>query len=83
MNNIQKYIKDQRKVRGLTQLQLSEIAEVSRTHLAKIESGKFSPSVETIQKLLHGLGLKLTIVPIDPEELPKDEAWKELLDSLD
>lgn len=53
---------------GLTQRQLEEISGVKQPVIARIETGKSSPTLDTVMKLLYPLGKKLVIVPIDYEE---------------
>ena len=44
-------IKSIRKSKGLTQEQLAELIGIEPPSLSYIETGKFSPSIETLQKL--------------------------------
>ncbi len=44
-------IKSIRKSKGLTQEQLAELVGIEPPSLSYIETGKFSPSIETLQKL--------------------------------
>ena len=50
--------------RGLTQKDASILANMSKTHLDKIERGENSPSVYTLDRLLNVYGLELGIVPV-------------------
>lgn len=52
---MQNRIKARRKQLRLTQEQLAEKAQISRPHLADIESGKAVPSVVVAQKIAHVL----------------------------
>lgn len=52
---MQNRIKARRKQLRLTQEQLAEKAQISRTHLADIESGKAVPSVVVAQKIAQVL----------------------------
>ena len=51
---------------SLTQGQLAKRLGVSQQHISKIESGEFS-SVETLEKVLLGIGykVKITIIPLN------------------
>lgn len=51
MNNIGYAIRKVRKEVGLTQEQLAESANISRSHLAEIESGKYSPTMKTMEAI--------------------------------
>lgn len=46
--NIAKNIKDCRKSRGMTQVELSRRTNIARTNISRIESGKHTPSIETL-----------------------------------
>ena len=46
--------------RGLTQEQLSGLANISRSYLAEVETGKKSASVETLWKISEALAIPLT-----------------------
>ena len=46
--------------RGLTQEQLSGLANIARSHLAEIETGKKSASVETLWKIATALNMPLS-----------------------
>ena len=48
---------------GLTQRQLAERAGISQPAIAKIESGRSSPRVDTLTRLLKPCGFRLTIEP--------------------
>ena len=54
-----------RKLAGLTQEQLSERAGLQRSHIAKIERGKYAVTFETIQAIAEALGMTVDI--IDPK----------------
>lgn len=54
-----------RKMAGLTQEQLSEQAGLQRSHIAKIERGKYAVTFETIQAIAEALGMTVDI--IDPK----------------
>lgn len=46
--------------RGMSQEVLSGLADLCRSHLADIENGRVSPSVETLWKLCEALDLPLS-----------------------
>lgn len=52
-------IRDRRKVLGITQPDLSEIAGISTNTLYKIETGQANPSIDIINKILDVLGMEL------------------------
>ena len=54
-----------RKLQGLTQEQLADKAGIQRTHLGRIEGGKYAVTLETIQAIAEALGMTVDI--IDPK----------------
>ena len=51
-----------RKMAGLTQEQLSERAGLQRSHIAKIERGKYAVTFETVQAIAEALGMTCDII---------------------
>ena len=51
-----------RKLAGLTQEQLSERAGLQRSHITKIERGKYAVTFETVQAIAEALGMTVDIV---------------------
>jgi DNA-binding XRE family transcriptional regulator len=54
-----------REARGLTQKQLAEAAGVKQSAVARLETLKATPQIDTLFKVLTPMGYKLTIVPSD------------------
>lgn len=54
-----------REDKGLSQKQLSEMAGIKQSALARLESMKATPQIDTIFKVLKPLGYTLDIVPIE------------------
>ena len=54
-----------RQEKGLSQKKLEELSGVKQPVIARMETGKNSPNLDTILKLLAPLGKTLAIVPID------------------
>lgn len=50
-----------RKWKGLTQEELSKMAGLDRTNIAKIENGKYSVGVDVLGKICKALGVELKI----------------------
>jgi transcriptional regulator with XRE-family HTH domain len=50
------YVRQLRRAAGLSQEQLAERADVAADTIGKLERSQFSPSVETLRKVAHGLG---------------------------
>ena len=51
-----------RKMAGLSQEQLSERAGLQRTHISRIEAGKYAVTLETIQAIAEALGMTVDII---------------------
>lgn len=49
----------------ITQRQLEELCGVSQPVIARIEKGKTIPNLDTVLKILAGLGKTLAIVPLE------------------
>ena len=54
-----------RKMKELTQEQLADRAGIQRTHLGRIEAGKYAVTLETIQAIAEALDM--TVDLIDPK----------------
>lgn len=52
-----KVIQDFRKSRKMSQEVLSGLADLDRTHYSKIERGLRSPTIDTLFKIAHALGI--------------------------
>jgi y4mF family transcriptional regulator len=69
MHSLAQLIRHHRKLSGLSQQQLAEIAGVGKTAIFDIEHGKATIQLATLQKILHALNIKLkAISPIANEE---------------
>ena len=56
-----------RKEKGFSQRSLGAATGISQPVIAKLEKGITSPQIDTLSKLLYALGMKLAIVPLEPE----------------
>ena len=63
-NRIGQRIAQLRKLAGMSQEQLSERAGLQRTHVSRIEAGKYAVTLETIQAIAEAIGMTVDI--IDP-----------------
>ena len=54
---IGRVIRDLRKSRGKSQEVVSGLAGLDRTHYSKIERGQRSPTIDTLFKIAHALGM--------------------------
>lgn len=56
-------IRERRKLLGITQPDLSELAQISINTLYKLERGQFNPSLKILNQLAEVLGLELSLGP--------------------
>ena len=54
-----------REAKGLTQKQLAEVTGLKQSAIARLESMKVTPQIDTLFRLLTPMGYKLAIVPQD------------------
>jgi transcriptional regulator with XRE-family HTH domain len=54
------YLRKVRESKGISQENLSMNAGYYRTYVGKIEAGKYSPSLHTIWRLVHSLGMNMS-----------------------
>lgn len=52
---------DARKLKGLTQKELSERTGIAQGDISKLENGSANPSLRTLQRLAEGMGMKLKL----------------------
>lgn len=62
MKEIGTIIKERRKEFGITQRTLAEMAEVNINTLTQMERGEGNPTVQTLEKVLTIIGMKLTAI---------------------
>ena len=60
-NTIGEVIKNRRKVLGITQPHLAELAKMSTNTLYKIERGQANPTLDILNKLAEVLGMELKL----------------------
>ena len=62
ISSIGKQIKERRATLGITQKDLSELAEISPNTLYKVERGQANPSLSVLIKIAEVLGMELKMV---------------------
>lgn len=67
VSEIGNLIKERRKMLGITQPNLAEMAEISINTLYKIETGKANPTLNVTLKIAQILGLELKLTVRQPE----------------
>ena len=55
----------QRNALGLSQRELASLCGIPQSSVARIESLKTTPNLETLLKIMQPLGLKLTVSPVE------------------
>jgi transcriptional regulator with XRE-family HTH domain len=60
-----------RKLAGYTQEELAQRAGIQRTHLGRIEAGKYAVNLETMQAIAEALGMTLDIIHPDLQGFAK------------
>lgn len=86
LKNLGEKIREQRKKLGISQAELAELVDIHDKQIYRIESGKCSPSITTILKIIQAL--KMDIRVIDINNLNnfnpiKDELYSILEDATD
>jgi transcriptional regulator with XRE-family HTH domain len=71
-------IRSLRRARGLSQAKLAELADLSPDTIRRLERGAFSPSLDTLFKLVAGLSLELSTL-FTAFELPDQAVEYEVL----
>jgi y4mF family transcriptional regulator len=66
-------IKKHRKVAGLSQLQLAEMAGVGKTVVFDLEKGKETIQLDTLRKILTVLNIKVQLISPLMSQILKDE----------
>jgi ribosome-binding protein aMBF1 (putative translation factor) len=56
-----------REQKGLSQRELAEISGVKQPAIARLESMRATPQIDTLFKVLHPLGYTIEIVPLNNE----------------
>lgn len=52
---------DARRMKGITQKELSERTGIAQSDISKLENGNANPSLRTLQRLASGMGCKLKL----------------------
>lgn len=55
---------EKRNALGISQRELAQLCGLTQSSIARIESGKTTPKLDTLLKIMHPLGLKIKLVSI-------------------
>lgn len=72
-NNFGKRLQLIRKSKGLTQTKLAELAGIHEKHISKLELGTYTPSFNTLSKILQALDLNVEDVGLNLEKVPVND----------
>lgn len=76
MDNLSKILKHTRTFNKLTQLELSEKLNISRSYISQIEKGIKNPTNETLQKYSEAFGIPLSVIYLFAENFDNKEDLK-------
>lgn len=86
MSNIKvllgKKIREIRKARKLTQEQLAERIDIGTPNISYFETGKFSPSIETLEKIAKALDVEIYQLYMFQPQKSIDEIRTELINFI-
>lgn len=68
METLGERIKSYRKEKGFTQKELAEKTNLSRSHIASIESNQYTPSLPTLKEIASALGIDASVLLSDTEK---------------
>ena len=74
-------LRKEREKAGLSQLELALRADISQNMINYIETGKRTPSLDTLLKICHALNINPAVLFSDTEE-EKEKAKKQVLDII-
>ena len=67
-----------RKEQGMTQERLAEKVGTRKSNISRLESGRYNPSLDFLEKVAGGLGREIEVKATCPGRCKKhdDETWK-------
>lgn len=72
MDKLVSTVINERKAKGLTQVQLAEATGINRAMIGRLENSDYIPSIDQLQRLGENLGFEVTDLFVEEEETPKD-----------
>ena len=75
-------IRELRKLKGVSQLELAYDMDMSMNTISGIELGKISPKIETIKKIADKLGVELSELFEFPKKQPKDKILRKKIEDI-
>ncbi len=73
---IAEQVADRRRALGLSQAELAELTQTTQSAIARLESGRTSPALEQVERLLRLCGFQLIVelAPYDDSDIVQAEA---------
>ena len=68
MNLAGPVIRKARREKGLTQKELAELSGMAQSDISRVEGESGNPSIEILERIAQGMGMKLIIEFVSPEE---------------
>lgn len=72
MDKLVNTVINERKAKGLTQVQLAEATGINRAMIGRLENSDYIPSIDQLQRLGENLGFEVTDLFVEEEENHKD-----------
>lgn len=72
MDKLVNTVINERKAKGLTQVQLAEATGINRAMIGRLENSDYILSIDQLQRLGENLGFEVTDLFVEEEETPKD-----------
>jgi transcriptional regulator with XRE-family HTH domain len=78
--NAGELLRETRLARGLGQAELARRAGTTQNYISRIERGTVSPSLKTLQRLVHAMGQRMTLTtePLPPGNVSAGELRADL-----
>lgn len=73
MDKLVNTVINERKAKGLTQVQLAEATGINRAMIGRLENSDYIPSIDQLQRLGENLGFEVTDLFVEEEENHKDD----------
>lgn len=67
-------VREARRRAGLTQQDLAERAGTTQSAIARLETGKSAPSLDTVQRLIRACGLDLEVALVERDDSDASQA---------
>ena len=64
-DRIGQHIAQMRKEQGMTQQELADSSNIGRSHLVRIEQGKYNLQLDTLASIAQALGCEVNLKPIN------------------